>query len=231
VAGVDNQWPISTWHHPRGGRGRRPRTDRERVLDSIGMGGDAAEDTRQSLYDEYLAVPSHRRAEIINGTLYVMPRPSPKHANAATVLGGALSGPLQFGDGGPGGWWILFEPELHLVPFEPLSPDLAGWRVARLPELPELAYFTLAPDWVCEVLSPSTTRMDREEKLPIYADAGVGHVWLVDPIERSLEVYTLGPTKRWRQVRMHGADERVRAAPFEEVELDLARLWSKPVTR
>jgi len=141
-----------------------------------------AEDRRKALYDAYTRVPRHQRAEIIGGTLHVLPRPAPRHANAASVLGIEIGGPFQRGRGGPGGWWILDEPELHLVTLEPMVPDLAGWRVQRMPELPETAYFTLAPDWVCEVLSKSTEAIDRNDKLPIYAEQGVAHVWLVDPI-------------------------------------------------
>ncbi|HKY39781.1 MAG TPA: Uma2 family endonuclease [Polyangiaceae bacterium] len=187
-----------------------------------------AEDPRLALYQEYLEVPKHQRAEIIRGTLYVTPRPSPPHANATSVLGGELNGPFQRGRGGPGGWWILDEPELQLVPHEPMVPDLAGWRVERLPALPETAYFALAPDWVCEVLSKSTEAVDRTEKLPIYAAQRVGHVWLVDPSAQTLEVYELGEAGRWRQVRIHQGNVRVRVAPFEAIELELGALWSPP---
>jgi Uma2 family endonuclease len=193
--------------------------------------GDAAEHRRQALYEAYLAVPAHQRAEIIRGTLYVMPRPAPRHANASSVLGAKLNTAFQGGDGGPGGWWVLFEPELHLVPFEPMAPDLAAWRTERLPELPETAYFTLAPDWACEVPSRSTENVDRNEKLPIYLEAGVKHVWLVDPIEQTLEVYERGDDARWREVRTYAGDARVRAAPLDAIELDLATLWSKPRRR
>lgn len=128
------------------------------------------------------------------------------------MLGGALSGPFQGGRGGPGGWWILDEPELHLVELEAVVPDLAGWRVERMPDLPEEAFFTLPPDWVCEVLSRSTERLDREEKLPLYADHGVRHAWLVDPVAQTLEVYALGERGRWREIRHHRGDERARGA-------------------
>jgi Uma2 family endonuclease len=191
----------------------------------------AAEDRRRALYAEYEKVPAHESAEIIRGTLYVVPLPSPPHANATSVLGGELSGPFQRARGGPGGWWILFEPELHLVPLEPMVPDLAGWRVERMPSLPTTAYFEIAPDWVCEVLSRSTERIDRHEKLPIYAEHGVRHVWLVDPIGRTLEVHTLGDEGRWREVRMHRGDARVRVPPFEAIELELDALWSPPQVR
>jgi Uma2 family endonuclease len=144
------------------------------------------------------------------------------------MLGGELMGPFRRGRGGPGGWWILDEPELHLVPKEPVVPDLAGWRVDRMPELPDTAYFSLAPDWVCEVLSKSTEKLDRDTKLPYYAEHGVRHVWLLDPIDKRLEVYSLDPeTRRW-SVRTHQGDTTLRAAPFDAIELDLGALWLPP---
>ncbi|HWO24714.1 MAG TPA: Uma2 family endonuclease [Kofleriaceae bacterium] len=182
-------------------------------------------DHRQALYDAFCAVPEHQRAEIIDGTLYVSPRPAPRHANAVTGLGAELRGPFQRGRGGPGGWRILFEPELHLVALEPMAPDIAGWRVERMPALPKTAYFTLAPDWVCEVLSKSTEAVDRTKKLPIYAAHGVGHVWLIDPIAETLEVYSLGSDGRWRDVRIYEGSATVRAEPFAAIEIDLAGLW------
>ena len=115
-----------------------------------------------------------------------------------------------------------------MVPLEPMVPDVAGWRVERLPALPETAYFTLAPDWVCEVLSKSTESIDRADKLPIYAEQGVGHVWLVDPVARTLEVHTLGEDRRWKKVDIHEGDARVRTAPFEAIEIELAAFWSAP---
>lgn len=185
-------------------------------------------DPRDDLYEEYLQVPAHLRAEIVGGTLYVSPRPAPAHANAASVLGGELSGPFQRGRGGPGGWWILFEPELQLDLKAPTVPDLAGWRAERMPDLPETAYFTIVPDWICEVLSRSTEKLDRDEKLPYYAHHGVRHVWLIDPLDKRLEVYTLGDDRTWRAVRTFEGDAPVRAEPFTAIELELAALWTKP---
>src|SRR5258706_14087631 len=149
----------------------------------------AKQDRRQALYDAYCAVPDHQRAEIIEGTLYVSPRPAPWHANASTVLGGELNGAFQRGRGGPGGWWILHEPELHLIDLEPIVPDLAGWRVERMPTLPETAHFTLAPDWICEVLSRSPEATDRPSKLPLYPSRGACHASLVAPTAKSPEVH------------------------------------------
>lgn len=164
-------------------------------------------------------------AEIIDGELRLMPRPAKPHAAAATALGEELGPPFKRGRGGPGGWMILFEPELHLGG-DILVPDLGGWRLERMPVLTdEEPYFTLAPDWTCEVLSPSTAKMDRAEKLPIYARERVPHVWLVDPLLRTLEILELdGAT--WKILAVHRDDERVRAKPFDAIELDLAVLWA-----
>jgi Uma2 family endonuclease len=189
-----------------------------------------ARDPRDELYEAYLRVPEHQHAEIVNGTLYVMSRPGPRHTDAASMLGHELIGPFRRGRGGPGGWWILHEPELQLVPKEPVIPDLAGWRVERMPQLPNTACFTLSPDWVCEVLSRSTEKLDRDQKLPYYAEHGVLHAWLLDPIDKRLEVYALSTeTRRWREVRIYQGDTTIRAAPFDAIELDLAALWSPPL--
>jgi Uma2 family endonuclease len=187
-----------------------------------------AKDRRAALYEAYQKVPSTQHAEIVRGTLYVMPRPAPRHANAATVLAGDLNAPFHRGRGGPGGWWILFEPEIHFHEMEPVVPDIAGWRVERMPELPETAFFTVTPNWVCEVISKSTEAIDRNEKLPLYAERGVEHVWLVDPIAKTLEAHAHPESGRWREVRVYAGDVRVRVAPFDAIELELAALWSPP---
>lgn len=161
--------------------------------------------------------------EIVGGTLHTSPRPSPAHAVAASGVGSDLHQPFHRGRGGPGGWWILPKPELHLED-DVLVPDLAGWRRARLPKMPETAFFELAPDWVCEVLSPSTSRLDRVSKLPRYAAAGVGHAWLVDPLAQTLEVYRrVGAA--WLLVGTYGGDATVRPEPFEAVEVELSGWW------
>lgn len=133
---------------------------------------------RQATYEDLLGVPAHFVAEIVNGRLVTHPRPAPRHLRASSSLGGTLDGPFDKGRGGPGGWWILDEPELHLGPHV-LVPDLAGWRRTRLPALPEAAWFELAPDWVCEVLSPGTAADDRAEKLPIYAEYDTENLSLI----------------------------------------------------
>jgi Uma2 family endonuclease len=180
---------------------------------------------RRASYAEYAVVPASKQAMIVNGVLHVFPRPAPKHVYAASKLGIKIGGPFGSDEGGPGGWWILDEPEVHLVREEPINPDLAGWTVELMPELPETTYFTLAPDWICEVLLKSTEKVDREEKMPIYAAHGVRHAWLVDPIARTLEVYVLGSRQRWESPVIHRGSARVHAPPFDAIELDLSALW------
>ena len=153
------------------------------------------------------------------------PRPASRHARATSALGGSLSGPFDFGAGGPGGCLLLFEPELHLGR-DVLVPDYAGWRRERMPQMPDAAHFTLSPDWICEVLSPSTAALDRSRKLRSYAREGVNHAWLLDPEPRTLEVLRR-EGERWLLLDTHVGDEQVRAEPFEAIELDLARLWSR----
>ena len=168
-------------------------------------------------------VPDHLVAEILDGELYTTPRPAPRHADASSGLGGALRGPFDRGRGGPGGWRILDEPELHLAA-DVVVPDLAGWRRERLPVLPEEAYFSLTPDWVCEVISPSTAAMDRVKKLAIYAREHVAHVWLVDPNARTLELFRL-EGGRWTILATWSGLATVRAQPFDAIDLDLSLLW------
>jgi Uma2 family endonuclease len=182
---------------------------------------------RRATYEDLRAVPEHLVAEIIEGVLITHPRPAILHARAASRLGGTLDGPFDRGKGGPGGWVILDEPELHLRGGDVLVPDLAGWRRSRMPEVPmEAAAIELAPDWVCEVLSPSTEATDRAEKLPIYGAEGVPYVWLVNPLVRTLEVLRLdGASYRTAHVWRDAAVER--AEPFDAIELELGELWAK----
>ena len=180
---------------------------------------------RKATYDDLLAAPDTMIAEIIGGNLHTQPRPASPHARAASRLGSKLGRPFDEGEGGPGGWIILYEPELHLHG-DVLVPDLAGWRRTRMPEMPHAAAFELAPDWVCEVLSPGSAATDRAEKMPIYAREKVGHVWLVDPLEKTLEVYRLDGG-RWIQLGAWRDDVRVRAEPFDAIELPLASLWAR----
>lgn len=183
----------------------------------------AAQPRRPATYQDLVALPPHVIGEILDGELVVSPRPAPPHARSSSGLGGELFGPFDRGRGGPGGWWILDEPELHFGP-EVVVPDLAGWRRARMAAPPPTAYFTLAPDWLAEVLSPSTALRDRTIKLDIYAREGVAHVWLIDPIARTVEVLRLVGGS-WLVARTVGGDCHERVEPFAEVEIDLGSLW------
>ncbi len=175
--------------------------------------------------------PEELVAEILEGELFLSPRPARPHANVASNLGGILLPAFKFGRGGPGGWVILFEPELHLGSRpDKLVPDLAGWRRERLPHAvggkDAPAHYALAPDWVCEVLSKSTRRMDKVQKRRIYAREGVRHVWHVDPLARTLEVFRL-TEGQWLLVHTFSGEERVRAEPFEAIELEMALVWEE----
>jgi Uma2 family endonuclease len=187
--------------------------------------GSSAEKPRRATYADYAAVPPNKAAMIVDGVLHVLPRPAPRHAYASSMLTGELTGPFSRGKGGPGGWWILDEPELHLIHEEPINPDLAGWTLERMPELPEEAFFSLPPDWICEVLSRSTERIDREEKMPIYAEHAVRFAWLIDPVAKTLEAYTLDARRRWGAPQVYRGAARVRVPPFDAIELDLSALW------
>jgi Uma2 family endonuclease len=189
---------------------------------------------RRATYEDLMQVPDTKVAEIIDGELIVTPRPGSPHAHAASTLGFELGGAFHGPPGsasGPGGWWLLLEPELHFGD-DVLVPDWAGWRRERLPVLENVPFFTLAPDWVCEVVSPSTGHIDRIGKMRHYAADGVSHLWLVDPLQQTLEVYRL-EAGRWLVVGTHGGDELVRAEPFDAIELHLARWWlpEPPVSR
>jgi Uma2 family endonuclease len=180
---------------------------------------------RPATYEDLAALPDNVVGEILDGELYATPRPAFSHALTATVLTADL-GPFQGPGGrsrGPGGWRVLFEPELHLGK-EVVVPDLAGWRLERMPVLPATAYGELIPDWACEIASPSTVHVDRVRKMNLYAREGLAHLWLVDPLARVLEVYRL-EGGRWVVVLTSGGEEKVRAEPFADVELDLALWW------
>ncbi len=175
-------------------------------------------------YDDLFALPDNLVGEIIHGQLHTSPRPAPRHAVAASAMIGGLFDPYHRGSRGPGGWWILVEPELHLN-MNILVPNLAGWRRERMPNLPDTAFFELPPDWVCEILSPSTAQLDRTQKMPIYAEFGVQHLWLIDPDIKTLEAYELREGK-WTLLETLGGDKAVSVAPFDATEFPLSSLWA-----
>lgn len=181
---------------------------------------------KPATYADLEALPEHQVGELLDGELYASPRPRVRHALTASMLTTQLGTSFARGLGGPGGWWLLVEPELHLGS-DVLVPDLAGWRRERVPRLPDVVGVTLVPDWVCEVLSPTTARLDRARKLPRYARAGVEHAWVVDPLNRSLEAYRRDG-ERWQLTAVHGGNEDARVEPFDAVALQLAELWQPP---
>ena len=196
----------------------------------LGAGGMVPGMTRQdriakapATYDDVLAAPPHMVAELIDGVLSLQPRPAMPHALAASVLNMEVGTPFHRGRGGPGGWWIISEPELHLGR-QVLVPDVAGWRRVRMPAYPTGAAVDLAPDWVCEVLSPSTRSRDLIDKRPIYAEHGVAHLWLVDPAARLLEAFRLGPDG-WIVAGTVEDGDTVALAPFEAAPFELGALW------
>jgi Uma2 family endonuclease len=175
-------------------------------------------------YQDVLDAPPTMVAELIRGALHLHPRPASRHARATSMLGVRIGGSYDdLGGGGPGGWWIIDEPELHLGE-DVLVPDLAGWRRERMPEFPDAPFFELAPDWVCEVLSPSTRRTDLTDKREIYGASGVAHLWLVDPLARTLEAFERRDGA-WVLLAAYKEDDEVRVAPFDAVPLELGALW------
>lgn len=175
-----------------------------------------------------MRVPENLVAELVDGELYTSPRPRGRHGRAGSGLGALLMPPFDFGRGGPGGWWIFDEPEVHWgarVDQQVTVPDLAGWRRERMPEIPDDHRFRVVPDWICEIDSPSTFRLDRSVKMPLYAQHGVGHLWMINPEARVLEVFRL-EEGRWVVAATYGGEQRVNAEPFEAVEIDLKDLWA-----
>jgi len=176
-------------------------------------------------YDDVRRAPEHLVAQLIDGELITQPRPALRHARSGSALHYGLFGPFDGGVDGPGGWIILFEPELHLGPHV-LVPDIAGWRRERMSELPDEPYTSVAPDFCCEILSPSTAKLDRGKKVPIYAEHGVGHVWLIDPAMRTLELLSLDG-ESYRLLATYGGDDVIEAPPFDAIRLALTPLWSR----
>lgn len=184
-----------------------------------------AESARKlATYDDLVALPPNLVGEIVHGVLHAHPRPAPAHARAGSSIGFSLGSPFDRGHGGPGGWWIIDEPECHLGGHV-LVPDLAGWRRERMPALPKTAWFDLVPDWVCEILSLGTARLDRVQKMPIHAEAGVECLWLVDPELRTLEAYRREGAS-WLLLGSHADQDVARIAPFDAIELELGLFWA-----
>jgi Uma2 family endonuclease len=182
----------------------------------------------RATYQDVVDAPDHLVAEILGGELVLTPQPGLPHANAAGRLFRALGGPFVDAVGGPGGWILQYEVELHFATdgLEVVVPDLVGWRREHLVEMPSTAAVHVAPDWVCETLSPSTEKIDRSRKMAIYARENVSHLWLLDPRLRRLETYRLeGGLWRVSAPPSDPARSDLRVEPFDEVALDLSNLW------
>ena len=174
-------------------------------------------------YQDVLDAPPTMVAELVRGVLHLQPRPASRHGLAASTLGMEVGSKFHRDGDGPGGWWIIDEPQLHFGD-DVLVPDLGGWRKERMPEFPDVAYFDLVPDWVCEVLSPSTRQFDLVEKRAIYGDQGVGHLWFVDPIARTLEAFS-NRDGVWTLIAALKDDDPVSVPPFDAIEFSLSALW------
>lgn len=176
-------------------------------------------------YDDLFDIPENTTGEIVDGELFVTPRPSRKHTYAASALDKRIGASYQFAEGGgPGGWVIIVEPEIKLGE-NILVPDLAGWKSGRFPFEEDTNWISVAPDWLCEVLSPRTASLDKTWKMPVYARHGVAWVWIIDPAMKTLDVYRLEPGGWWRLLASYGQNDRVRAEPFDQIELNLDDLW------
>jgi len=179
---------------------------------------------KRATYEDLYNIPENMTGEIIDGELIVTPRPSRKHTYAASALDKEIGPPYQLGrGGGPGGWIIIVEPEIQLGEHT-MVPDLAGWKRERFPLEEDHNWISVAPDWVCEILSPGTTAVDKTVKMPIYAQHGVKHLWLIDPLAKTLDVFQL-EAGRWMVAGLYAEADLVRAEPFPEVEINLTDLW------
>ena len=186
----------------------------------------APEKEKRATYQDVLDAPPNMVAEVLGGALYTHPRPAVPLARASSRLGVRLGAPFDSdrgGSSGPGGWWLIDEPELHLGE-DIVVPDLAGWRRENMPELPDAAYFSQAPDWACEVLSPSTRALDKGPKQAIYTREGVAHLWFVDPDTRSLAAFALRGG-RYTLIGRRSGDDPVSLPPFDAIDFSLADLW------
>lgn len=179
---------------------------------------------KKTTYEDLYTIPENMTGEIIDGELIVTPRPSRKHTYASSILGGRVLPAYHFGErGGPGGWVIIIEPEIGLGE-DILVPDLAGWRRERFPVSEESNYISVAPNWVCEILSPSTFRNDKIRKMPIYARHTVEHIWFIDPTAMTMDSFRL-ESCRWVLLGSYAENDKVRVEPFQDIEINLGELW------
>jgi Uma2 family endonuclease len=178
---------------------------------------------KKATYEDLCGIPENTIGEIVDGELIVTPRPSRKHARSAFVLGNKIGSPYDLGEGGPGGWIFLIDPEIGLGE-QIVVPDMAGWKRERFPFEEDHKWISAVPDWVCEILSPSTFRTDKVKKMPIYAHHGVGHIWLIEPVAMTMDAFAL-ESGRWVLLASFAENDKVRAEPFQEIEISLEDLW------
>jgi Uma2 family endonuclease len=181
---------------------------------------------RLATFEDLMGLPEDVRAEVLGGSVITSPAPLPKHSKARRALGRFVGGPFDddHGYGGPGGWWIFVEVDIQLAPHDVVRPDIAGWRRERLRDPGDQRPILVAPDWVCEVLSPSTAAHDRITKRNLYARSGIAHYWIVDVDAHTLEVFEL-VNQRWLLVGTYGDDAVARIPPFEQIELAVGRIF------
>jgi len=175
------------------------------------------------------ALPAHMKGEIIDGVLYAMTRPRGVHQSVAGRVHADIEPAYERGRGGPGGWWILPEPGVELARAKEISPDVAGWRRARLPSLPRDAAITVVPDWVCEVLSPTIRRHHNLVKRPLYAAVGVQWLWTVDSEALTVTVHRL-QDGRWLELGVYADERDARIEPFADIAVDVSAWWPEAVT-
>lgn len=188
----------------------------------------AARTRERATYQDLLNAPDNLTAELVDGELFLSPQPGVPHSRFASALGMDIGSAYDRGRGGPGGWWIIHEPEIHFAyNTRAVVPDLGGWRRERIPVLPTDHRFTVSPDWVCEVLSPSTFRWDREVKLPLYAEYEVPWAWYVHPVQHYVEIRKLIGGEL-SLIERYDGNAKFRAEPFMEVEIDLGSIWASP---
>lgn len=189
------------------------------------MGSNAAMKKEPATYQDIVDLPGNIVGQIIDGELYTHSRPTARHSRAASSIGGRLFSPFDEGREGPGGWIILDEPELH-IERDIVVPDLAGWKTSTMAVIPDQAFFTIVPDWTAEVLSPSTTKLDRLKKLPLYASWKVQYAWVVDPGAKILEAFRL-EKGQWLLAGVYSAEVDARIEPFEAIPFDVTLLWGR----
>jgi len=175
-------------------------------------------------YQDILDAPDDMRAEVVNGELHLLPRAAPRHQRFSFLFGNALETSLRDRKSGHSGWVFIPDTNVHLSDHDICGPDIAGWRVETMPDVPETAHITIRPDWVCEIISPSSERLDRHDKFAMYANFGIPYYWIVDHRNRLVEAYAL-EQGRWVAIGVGSNDDAISFAPFDTIGLELGRLW------